>query len=196
MALQDSIEGKEQWRVHMARLKAFPPDYWILYEEMQSSGSDRSTCLTGPCSPGSSSSSRKASSRARGSWNSSATMSPRSATTWSRTHAPMRTSTRSPSAAIPVRPKSSTPASCLWAYCPPGAARSPRRSANGLGPTGHRKPRPAGDSIRARPADHRPSQGRTRSWTPCCWAGRRSSTAPSWMRGICSVCWRVSACWD
>jgi DNA-binding ferritin-like protein (Dps family) len=29
------IEGKKQWRAHMARVKALPPDYQIVYKEMQ-----------------------------------------------------------------------------------------------------------------------------------------------------------------
>lgn len=35
MGIQDIIEGKKQWRAHMARVKALPPDYRIVYEEMQ-----------------------------------------------------------------------------------------------------------------------------------------------------------------
>ncbi|TVZ00596.1 DUF1048 domain-containing protein [Trebonia kvetii] len=35
MGIQDIIEGKKQWRVHMARVKALPPDYQIVYKEMQ-----------------------------------------------------------------------------------------------------------------------------------------------------------------
>jgi DNA-binding ferritin-like protein (Dps family) len=35
MGIQDLIEGKKQWRAHMARVKALPPDYRIVYEEMQ-----------------------------------------------------------------------------------------------------------------------------------------------------------------
>ena len=35
MGIQDIIEGKRQWRAHMARVKALPPDYRIVYEEMQ-----------------------------------------------------------------------------------------------------------------------------------------------------------------
>jgi DNA-binding ferritin-like protein (Dps family) len=35
MGIQDIIEGKKQWRAHMARVKAFPPDYQVVYEEMQ-----------------------------------------------------------------------------------------------------------------------------------------------------------------
>ncbi|MBX7554841.1 DUF1048 domain-containing protein [Streptomyces sp. NPDC004232] len=35
MSIQDIIEGKKQWRAHMARVKALPPDYQIVYEEMQ-----------------------------------------------------------------------------------------------------------------------------------------------------------------
>ncbi|GAU65922.1 hypothetical protein SSP35_02_02910 [Streptomyces sp. NBRC 110611] len=35
MGIQDIIEGKKQWRAHMARVKALPPDYHIVYTEMQ-----------------------------------------------------------------------------------------------------------------------------------------------------------------
>ncbi|NUR72806.1 MAG: DUF1048 domain-containing protein [Hamadaea sp.] len=35
MGFQDIIEGKRQWREHVARVKALPPDYRIVYEEMQ-----------------------------------------------------------------------------------------------------------------------------------------------------------------
>ena len=35
MAIQDIIEGKKQWRAHMARVKALPPDYQIVYKQMQ-----------------------------------------------------------------------------------------------------------------------------------------------------------------
>ena len=35
MGIQDIIEGKKQWREHMARVKALPPDYQIVYKEMQ-----------------------------------------------------------------------------------------------------------------------------------------------------------------
>lgn len=35
MSIQDIIEGKQQWRTHMARVKALPPDYQIVYKEMQ-----------------------------------------------------------------------------------------------------------------------------------------------------------------
>lgn len=35
MSIQDIIEGKKQWRAHMARVKALPPDYRIVYKEMQ-----------------------------------------------------------------------------------------------------------------------------------------------------------------
>jgi DNA-binding ferritin-like protein (Dps family) len=35
MGIQDIIEGKKQWRAHMARVKALPPDYQIVYQEMQ-----------------------------------------------------------------------------------------------------------------------------------------------------------------
>lgn len=35
MSIHDIIEGKKQWRAHMARVKALPPDYRIVYREMQ-----------------------------------------------------------------------------------------------------------------------------------------------------------------
>ena len=35
MGIQDIIEGKKQWRAHMARIKALPPDYQIVYKEIQ-----------------------------------------------------------------------------------------------------------------------------------------------------------------
>lgn len=35
MGIQDIIEGKKQWRAHTARVKALPPDYRIVYGEMQ-----------------------------------------------------------------------------------------------------------------------------------------------------------------
>ena len=35
MRIQDIIEGKKEWRAHMARVKALPPDYQIVYKEMQ-----------------------------------------------------------------------------------------------------------------------------------------------------------------
>ncbi|MEV7384390.1 DUF1048 domain-containing protein [Streptomyces lydicus] len=35
MSIQDIIEGKKQWRAHMARVKALPPDHQIVYKEMQ-----------------------------------------------------------------------------------------------------------------------------------------------------------------
>ncbi|RKN26132.1 DUF1048 domain-containing protein [Micromonospora musae] len=35
MGIQDMIEGKKQWRAHVARVKALPPDYQIVYKEMQ-----------------------------------------------------------------------------------------------------------------------------------------------------------------
>ena len=35
MSIQDIIEGKRQLRAHMARVKALPPDYRIVYKEIQ-----------------------------------------------------------------------------------------------------------------------------------------------------------------
>ena len=39
MGIHDIIEGKKQWRAHLARVKALPPDYQIVYQEMQSTSS-------------------------------------------------------------------------------------------------------------------------------------------------------------
>jgi DNA-binding ferritin-like protein (Dps family) len=35
MSIQDIIEGKKQWRAHVARVKALPQDYQIVYKEIQ-----------------------------------------------------------------------------------------------------------------------------------------------------------------
>jgi DNA-binding ferritin-like protein (Dps family) len=35
VSIHDIIEGKKQWRAHMARVKALPPDYQIVYREIQ-----------------------------------------------------------------------------------------------------------------------------------------------------------------
>ncbi|OZB83250.1 MAG: hypothetical protein B7X41_12415 [Microbacterium sp. 14-71-5] len=35
MSIKDIIEGKKAWRAHVARVKALPPDYRIVYEEIQ-----------------------------------------------------------------------------------------------------------------------------------------------------------------
>jgi DNA-binding ferritin-like protein (Dps family) len=35
VGIRDIIEGKKQWRAHMARVKALPPDYQIVYQEIQ-----------------------------------------------------------------------------------------------------------------------------------------------------------------
>ncbi|SDM18050.1 DUF1048 domain-containing protein [Sediminibacillus halophilus] len=35
MRIQDIIEGKKEWRAHMARVKALPQDYRIVYKEIQ-----------------------------------------------------------------------------------------------------------------------------------------------------------------
>lgn len=35
MGIRDVIEGKREWRAHMARVKALPADYQIVYQEMQ-----------------------------------------------------------------------------------------------------------------------------------------------------------------
>ncbi|WP_406638668.1 DUF1048 domain-containing protein [Amycolatopsis sp. WGS_07] len=35
MGIRDIIEGKKQWRAHLARVKALPRDYQIVYHEIQ-----------------------------------------------------------------------------------------------------------------------------------------------------------------
>lgn len=35
MTIRDIIEGKKKWRAHMARVKALPQDYQIVYKEIQ-----------------------------------------------------------------------------------------------------------------------------------------------------------------
>ena len=35
MGIPDIIEGKKRWRAHMTRVKALPPDYQIVYKEIQ-----------------------------------------------------------------------------------------------------------------------------------------------------------------
>lgn len=35
MRIQDIIEGKREWRAHVARVKALPQDYQIVYKEIQ-----------------------------------------------------------------------------------------------------------------------------------------------------------------
>ena len=35
MSIQDIIEGKKEWRAHMARVKTLPEDYQIVYREIQ-----------------------------------------------------------------------------------------------------------------------------------------------------------------
>lgn len=35
MGIHDIIEGKKKWRTHMARVRELPPDYRIVYTEMQ-----------------------------------------------------------------------------------------------------------------------------------------------------------------
>lgn len=35
MGIRDIIEGKRQWRAHVARVRALPPDYQIVYQEIQ-----------------------------------------------------------------------------------------------------------------------------------------------------------------
>jgi DNA-binding ferritin-like protein (Dps family) len=35
MRIQEIIEGKKEWRAHMARVKALPQEYQIVYKEIQ-----------------------------------------------------------------------------------------------------------------------------------------------------------------
>jgi len=35
MRIQDIIEGKKEWRAHVARVKALPKDYQVVYNEIQ-----------------------------------------------------------------------------------------------------------------------------------------------------------------
>lgn len=35
MSIRDMIEGKKEWRAHMARVNALPRDYQIVYKEIQ-----------------------------------------------------------------------------------------------------------------------------------------------------------------
>lgn len=35
MRIQDIVEGKKEWRAHMARVKALPQDYQFVYKELQ-----------------------------------------------------------------------------------------------------------------------------------------------------------------
>ncbi|MBD3943539.1 DUF1048 domain-containing protein [Microbacterium sp. NEAU-LLC] len=35
MGIRDIVDGKKQWRAHVARVKALPPDYRIVYDEIQ-----------------------------------------------------------------------------------------------------------------------------------------------------------------
>lgn len=35
MRIQDIIEGKKEWRAHVARVKSLPQDYQIVYKELQ-----------------------------------------------------------------------------------------------------------------------------------------------------------------
>ena len=35
MSIRDIIEGKKEWRSHMARVTALPHDYQIVYQEIQ-----------------------------------------------------------------------------------------------------------------------------------------------------------------
>lgn len=44
MSISDIIEGKKQWRAHQARVRALPPDYQVVYKEIQ-----RYLFKVGPC---------------------------------------------------------------------------------------------------------------------------------------------------
>src|SRR6185295_17092401 len=35
MSIQDIIQGKKEWRAHVARVKTLPQDYQIVYKEIQ-----------------------------------------------------------------------------------------------------------------------------------------------------------------
>ena len=35
MGIQDIVEGKKRWRAHVARVRALPQDYQIVYKEIQ-----------------------------------------------------------------------------------------------------------------------------------------------------------------
>ncbi|MFF2888517.1 DUF1048 domain-containing protein [Paenibacillus sp. NPDC057967] len=35
MSIQDIIQGRKEWRAHVARVKALPQDYRIVYKEIQ-----------------------------------------------------------------------------------------------------------------------------------------------------------------
>ena len=35
MSIRDMIEGRKEWKAHVARVKALPQDYQIVYKEMQ-----------------------------------------------------------------------------------------------------------------------------------------------------------------
>lgn len=35
MTIHDIVEGKKQWRAHMARVRALPRDYQVVYREIQ-----------------------------------------------------------------------------------------------------------------------------------------------------------------
>ncbi|WP_307868710.1 DUF1048 domain-containing protein [Umezawaea beigongshangensis] len=90
MGIRDVIEGKKQWRAHVARVEALPPDYRIVCEEMQ-----RYLFKVGPVGltdrnllSGVVDFFEEGVAAGRGSWNSSETTSPPSATTCSRTRAP------------------------------------------------------------------------------------------------------------
>ncbi|MFZ4453568.1 DUF1048 domain-containing protein [Salibacterium aidingense] len=35
MSIKEIIEGKKEWKAHVSRVKALPPDYQIVYKEIQ-----------------------------------------------------------------------------------------------------------------------------------------------------------------
>ncbi|MEU7526723.1 DUF1048 domain-containing protein [Saccharothrix sp. NPDC042600] len=35
MGIRDIVEGKKQWRAHVARVRSLPPDHQIVYNEIQ-----------------------------------------------------------------------------------------------------------------------------------------------------------------
>ncbi|QDQ09972.1 DUF1048 domain-containing protein [Streptomyces spectabilis] len=47
MTIQGIFRGKKQWRAHMARVRALPPDYRIVYKETQ-----KYLFKVGPVGPG------------------------------------------------------------------------------------------------------------------------------------------------
>lgn len=84
MGIHEIVEGKKQWRAHLARVRALPRDYQIVYREIQKYYFKIGPVglADGTCFRGSSTSSKRVRRPARESWNSSATTSRPSATTW------------------------------------------------------------------------------------------------------------------